>query len=236
MRIGRAISLGMAEAGYDVAVHYNRSQRPAQETARRIEGLGRRAMAVGGDVSRSDEIGEVVAAVEREFGRLDVLVNSAASFESAPLLDSDEETWDRVMAVNLKGPYLMVRDCADLLTRSAGSVVNIVDLSAFEPWVDYPHHSVAKAGLMHLTRILARVMAPHVRVNAIAPGVVLPPEDFGADDEARELARTPVGHLGSPQDVVRTVLFLVGSSFMTGEVVVVDGGRGLTGPGLGRDR
>jgi NAD(P)-dependent dehydrogenase (short-subunit alcohol dehydrogenase family) len=227
IRLGRAITLGLAEAGYDVVVHYNSSRGPAEETARTAESLGRRAIAVRADLSGGDGARALVAATTEAYGRLDLLINSAASFEQSDLLDVDEEAWDAVMAVNLRGPFLVVREAADLLQAAGGSVVNMVDLSAFQPWVRYPHHSVSKAGLLHLTRILARVMAPRVRVNAIAPGAVLPPDDFSDEDRDREKARTPVGHLGSPEDIVRTVLFLAASPFITGEVVVVDGGRSL---------
>lgn len=227
IRLGRAITLGLAEAGYDVAIHYHSSRGPAEETARTVEALGRRAVVIQADLSQGAGAGALVAAVSEAYGRLDLLINSAASFEQRDLLDVDEAEWDAVMALNLRGPFLTVREAADLLGAAEGSVVNMVDLSAFQPWVGYPHHSVSKAGLMHLTRILARVMAPRVRVNAIAPGAVLPPADFSDADRTRELARTPVGHLGSPEDIVRTVLFLAASPFITGEVVVVDGGRSL---------
>lgn len=229
MRLGRAVTLGLAEAGYDLLVHYNRSEAPARETADAVERLGRRAATVSADLSGADGAERLARAAREAYGRLDLLVNGAASFEEADLLDVDEEAWDAVMALNLKGPFLVVRAVADLLRDAGGSVINMVDLSAFQPWVRYPHHGVSKAGLLHLTRVLARVMAPHVRVNAIAPGAVLPPTDFDDDDRARELARTPVGRLGSPEDVVRTVLFLAGSPFITGECVVVDGGRSLEG-------
>ena len=227
IRLGRAITLGLAEAGYDVVVHYHSSRGPADETARTVESLGRRALTVQADLSEGEGARTLVAAAAETYGRLDLLINSAASFEQNDLLAVDEEAWDAVMAVNLKGPFLVVREAAELLRASSGSVVNMVDLSAFQPWVRYPHHSVSKAGLLHLTRILARVMAPRVRVNAIAPGAVLPPDDFTDEERARERARTPVGHLGSPEDIVRTVLFLAASPFITGEVVVVDGGRSL---------
>jgi pteridine reductase len=227
IRLGRAITLGLAEAGYDVVVHYNSSRGPAEATARTVESLGRRAVAVQADLSAGEGARALVAATSEAYGRLDLLINGAASFEQSDLLDVDEEAWDAVMAINLKAPFLVVREAADLLQASEGSVVNMVDLSAFQPWVRYPHHSVSKAGLLHLTRILARVMAPRVRVNAIAPGAVLPPDDFSDDERELERARTPVGHLGSPEDIVRTVLFLAASPFITGEVVVVDGGRSL---------
>lgn len=227
--MGRAITLGLADAGYDMVVHYHASAAPAREVCREVEALGRRAVAVQGDLAGSEGAEAVVRAAAEAYGRLDLLVNSAASFESRPLLDVDEAEWDRVMALNLKGPFLLVKAAATLLREARGSVVNILDLSAFQPWVDYPHHAVSKAGLLHLTRILARVLAPHVRVNGIAPGTVLPPEEFDDAQREREKERTLVGELGTPQDVVRTVLFLTASPFITGEVVVVDGGRRLNG-------
>ncbi len=226
-RVGRAISLGLAGAGFDVVVNYHASETQAEEVVRRIEGMGRRALAVGGDVASSEEVSEIAGELRRKFGRLDLLVNNASLFASGPLLEVEEGEWDRVMAVNLKAPFLLVKATADLLTEARGSVVNLVDLSAFQPWVEYPHHAVSKAGLMHLTRVMARALAPHVRVNAVAPGAVLPPEDY--DESARERSRkqAALGTLGSPRDVVDTVLFLERSRFITGEVVVVDGGRHL---------
>jgi pteridine reductase len=229
VRVGRALSLGLAEAGYDVVVHFHESEQAARAVALKVEALGGRATHVGGDLSRGADAERVVAAGAEAFGRLDLLVNSAASFDAAPLLEVDEERWDRVMALNLKGPFLTVRAAAPMLRQARGSVVNMLDLSAFQPWVDYPHHAVSKAGLLHLTRIMARALAPDVRVNAIAPGTVLPPEDFDDRARRRERARTLVGELGTPQDVLRTVLFLAASPFITGEVVVVDGGRSLEG-------
>lgn len=233
IRLGRAISIGLADAGFDVLVHYNRSETAARETQRAIEALGRRADLVQADLSTGAGCSALADAARSGFGRLDLLVNSAATFEQADLMQVDEEAWDQVMAVNLKGPFLTVKACADLLQEHRGNIVNLVDLSAFQPWTRYPHHSVSKAGLMHLTRILARVLAPRVRVNAIAPGAVLPPDDFSDEDREREIRQTPVGTLGTPEDIVRTVLFLAGAPFITGEVIVVDGGRGLSGTGRG---
>ena len=227
VRVGRALALGVAEAGYDVAVHYHASEGPAREVARRVEALGRRAALVPGDLGSGDGVRAVAAGVRAAFGRLDLLVNSASTFEAGSLLEVDEAAWDAVMAVNLRGPFLLVRETADLLAAARGSVVNLVDLSAFQPWTEHPHHSVSKAALLHLTRVMARALAPSVRVNAVAPGTVLPPDGFDAADLARERARAPLGRTGSPEDVVRTVLFLAASTFVTGEVVVVDGGRHL---------
>lgn len=229
VRVGRALSLGLAGAGYDVAVHYYSSSAAAREVVRRIGEMGRRGVLVEGDIADPAGVQAIAATVRERCGRLDLLVNSAASFEPADLLDVDADAWDQVMNVNLRGPFLLVRESAALLKESQGAVVNIVDLGAFKPWTSHPHHSVSKAALLHLTKILAKVLAPDVRVNAVAPGAVLPPEVSDATDSERERRLTPLGRLGSPEDIVRTVLFLAASPFITGEVLVVDGGRSLNG-------
>ncbi|TVP78542.1 MAG: SDR family oxidoreductase [Gemmatimonadales bacterium] len=226
-RVGRAISLGLADAGFDLVVNYNSSAREADEVVALVESMGRRAIAVEGDVSVAADVEAVAEATRDRFGRLDVLVNNASIFPQTPFLEIEEVEWDRVMAVNLKAPFLLVKAMADDLTRARGSVVNLVDLSAIQPWVEHPHHAVSKAGLLHLTRVMARALAPHVRVNAIAPGAVLPPEDYTEEDLKRSAKKAALGRIGSPDDVVETVLFLLRSGFMTGEVVVVDGGRQL---------
>jgi len=230
VRLGRALSLGLAEAGFNVVVHYHTSEAAAREVARRVEALGRRAVTVGADIGNPDQIPRLADAVEQEFGRLDLLVNSAASFRRGSFAEIDVQEWDEVFAVNLRGPFLLVQRLAPLLRKSGGSVVNIVDLSAMEPWVGRPHHAVSKAGLLHLTRVMARVLAPDVRVNAIAPGTVLPPADFDPAALERERERTLLRTLGSPEDIVRTTLFLAESAFMTGEVITVDGGRSIDRP------
>jgi len=230
VRLGRALSLGLAEAGFNVVIHYHTSEAAAREVARRVEALGRRAVTVGADIGNPDQIPRLADAVEQEFGRLDLLVNSAASFRRGSFAEIDVQEWDEVFAVNLRGPFLLVQRLAPLLRKSGGSVVNIVDLSAMEPWIGRPHHAVSKAGLLHLTRVMARVLAPDVRVNAIAPGTVLPPADFDPAALERERERTLLRTLGSPEDIVRTTLFLAESAFMTGEVITVDGGRSIDRP------
>jgi pteridine reductase len=227
-RIGRAISLGLAEAGYDVVVNSHASPREAAEVVREIERLGRRGTVVLGDVADTATVDALSEHVSTEFGRLDLLVNNASTFESRPLMEVEEAEWDRVMAVNLKAPFLLARALAPTLEQSKGAILNLVDLSALQPWVDYPHHSVSKAGLLHLTRVMARALAPNVRVNAIAPGTVLAAETQTPSELERIRGRTALGTLGTPEDVVRTVLFLARSPFVTGEVVVVDGGRLLS--------
>jgi pteridine reductase len=231
VRLGRAISLGLAEAGFDVAVHYRTSEAPAVEVSERVRGLGRNCLTVRGDLAEADAPGAVVAAVREAFGRLDLLVNSAAGFETLSLSDADADGWDRVMDVNVRAPHLLVREAADLLRASRGAVVNLVDLSAFQPWGEYPVHAVSKAALAHLTRVQARALAPEIRVNAIAPGAVLPPDDYPADRVEELRRRAPLLALGTPEDVVGAVLYLADAPYVTGQILAVDGGRLLGSAG-----
>lgn len=236
VRLGRALCLALAESGWDLAVHYGSSAAPAEEVTARIRELGRAALPVQGDLSRPDAPDRVVAAVRDRFGRLDLVVNSAASFDTHSLEEAGPDVWDAVMDLNVRAPHLLVRAAAPLLRASRGAVVNIVDLSAFQAWTEHPVHAVSKAALAHLTRVQARALAPEIRVNAVAPGAVLPPDDYPAERLDALRRQTPLGRLGSPEDVVRAVLFLAGSPFITGHVLAVDGGRllGPTGPPGGR--
>lgn len=229
MRVGRAVALGLAEAGFDVVVNYHGSAEAAAEVAALVEGMGRRCLPVRADVASGLEVEALATAVQERFGQLDLLVNSASLFRELPLAEVDEEEWDQVMGVNLKGPFLTVRALSELLTATGGNVVNLVDLGAFQPWLRYPHHSVSKAALLHLTRVQARALAPRVRVNAIAPGAVLVPDAATPEEREASRERSVLKVLGTPDDVVRTVLFLDRSPFITGEVIVVDGGALLSG-------
>jgi pteridine reductase len=223
------LSLGLAEAGYDVVVHYRSSRAEAEEVSGLVGDLGRSCFLVAGDLGDPTVPESVVADVRARVGRLDLLVNNAAGFDARPLLDVDAGTWGEVMDLNVRAPHLLVRAAADLLQAGGGSVVNVVDLSAYQAWTEHPVHAVSKAALAHLTRVQARALAPHVRVNAVAPGAVLPPGDYPPErwDSLRRM--TPLRRLGTPEDVVRTVLFLARSPFITGQILAVDGGR-LLGP------
>lgn len=225
-RVGRALALGLARAGSDVVIHYHRSAGEARAVAEEVAALGRQAITVAGDVSDETDISRIVAAARERFGRLDILVNSASRFDSASLLEITRDEWDRVLAVNLTGPFLLSQAAAPLLQADGGGViVNIADLSAFQPWPSHAHHAVSKAGLVHLTRVLARALAPAVRAVAVAPGTVLPPDDDTPEQVRSAAERAVLGRIGSPEDVVRAVVFLVESDFITGATIVVDGGR-----------
>lgn len=227
MRVGAAISDGLARAGYDLVVAYRSSEGPARELEQRVRSLGRHCALVWADLAEPRGCAAVVRAASDAYGRLDVVVNSASTFESRPLESVDAAAWDAVMAVNLRAPHLVVRAAAELLKSARGSVVNIVDLSALEPWAAFPDHSVSKAALAHLTRVQARALAPDVRVNAVAPGAVLKPEGDSDASWDKLGAAAPLKRTGSPSDVVDAVLYLVRAQFVTGQVLAVDGGRSL---------
>jgi pteridine reductase len=227
-RLGRELVLALARGGADVVVNYNRSRDAAEALCGELRTLGRRTLAVQGDVASKAAVERLIAATDDAFGRLDILVNSASTFESEPLLEITEAAWDRVMAVNLKGPFLVAQAAVPLIRRNGGGViVNLADLAGLQPWTEYAHHSVSKAGLIQLTRVLARALAPEIRVNAIVPGTVLPPEDLSPAHIEALRARTPLGRIGSPADVARALAYLVAADYVTGELLVVDGGRML---------
>jgi pteridine reductase len=225
VRLGRAIALGLAEAGYDLVIGYLSSDAGALEVKSEVARMGRLCEIVRCDLTEPEAPAQLIDAARRAFGRLDVLVNSAASFRAVPLLDVDAEEWDAVMALNTRAPHLTTRAAADLLRESRGAVINLVDLGAVQAWTEHPHHAVSKAALAHLTRIQARVLAPEVRVNGIAPGAVLLPDYWDEGRSKTQAARAALGRVGSPGDVVAAVLYLLEAEFVTGHILPVDGGR-----------
>lgn len=225
-RLGRAFAMGLAGRGMQVAVHYGTSSDEAEEVVAAIRATGGTAAAFGADLTDAEQALALPDRVVNEFGRLDVLVNSAAVMERLPIDAVRVEDWDAQMDLNLRAPFLLAQRSAPHLRRHGGTVVNIADLSGLEPWRHYPVHSVSKAGLVMLTQVLAAALAPEITVNAIAPGTVLLPEDY--DDERRAFLAdtTPLARLGTPDDAVQALLYLVEhATFVTGETLVVDGGR-----------
>jgi len=225
-RVGAAISTALAQAGAHVVINYRRSAQEAEALRAELERGGTRATAFQADVSKPTEIQALIAHVAAEFGRLDVVINNASLFESTPIMQITEDMWDRVLDTNLKGPFFVAQAAAPLLRDGGGgSIINIADLSAFQPWPSYAHHSVSKAGLVHLTKVLARALGPEIRVNGIAPGTVLPPEDYNGTGSDGTPDRRVVTRKGTPDDVTRAIEYLLESNFVTGQTVIVDGGR-----------
>jgi pteridine reductase len=227
-RVGKAIALALAEAGAHLVIHYNQSA-DAAATVAEVQARGVRAIAVAADLGAPAGARAVFEAAEREFGGVDVLVNSAASFHSANVLTMSPEAWQQTLDVNLSAPFFCAQLAAQsMLRRGSGAMVNIADLSGLQPWARYPAHSVSKAGLLMLTKVLAKALAPAVRVNAIASGPVIKPPDW---DEARWQAvgkRTLLKRTGSGYDVARATLFLLQEDYITGTTLLLDGGRSIT--------
>jgi NAD(P)-dependent dehydrogenase (short-subunit alcohol dehydrogenase family) len=223
VRLGRAIALELGRAGARVAVHYRSSRAEAEETAKKLGG----APLVEGDQTRDPA--RIVAESAAALGGLDLLVCSAAQFEKAPAESLSRERFEAMLAANLTGPFLLMQAALPHLRASRGSIVNLVDLcGTAQVWKGYAHYAAAKAGLAALTRLLALEWAPEVRVNAVAPGSVLFPEALPQEEQERLVLRIPLGRPGAPDDVARTVLFLAGSPFITGQVLAVDGGRSVS--------
>jgi pteridine reductase len=229
VRVGRAICLRMARAGYDLVVHYRTSSAPAEALVDELAALGAETILHQADLADPAQITDLAQRVTAEGRGLHLLVNSASVFAAGSLLDVTAEMFDEAMAINARAPMLLVNALAGELKASGGSVINLVDLSAWQPWLLYPHHSVTKAALLQLTRVQARALAPEVRVNAIAPGAVLLPEGTSEEEAESLRKRAVLKRLGSPEDVAEAVAYLAGADFVTGEVLKVDGGRTLWG-------
>lgn len=224
-RVGRALAEALAERGAIVAVHYNESAAGAEEVARAIESRGGMASPFEADLTSADAPDRLVASVIERYGALDVLVNSAAVMVRTPFGEADAAAWDSMFALNLRAPFFLSQSAAPHLRKARGAIVNIADLAAFETWPGYIPHGISKGGVVQMTRALARVLAPDVRVNAIAPGTVLMPEDSTPAVIDRFNATTPLRRLGTPADVAQAMLFLLEADYVTGETIIVDGGR-----------
>jgi pteridine reductase len=226
-RIGRAVALRLAAEGADVAVHYGKSEAEAQEVVVQIRKLGRRAFALQADLTKLAEIQAVIDGVKKEFGRLDILINNAANFIEAKFAEITEAIWDRSLDTNLKASFFMTQSSAPLLAQSGkGVIINFSDIGGLMGWPGFLPHSIAKAGVIMMTRVLAKELAPEIRVNAIAPGTISmdgDPEDWEKDF----IRRAPLKRSGTTQDITDAVMYLIVAEFVTGEVLVVDGGRTL---------
>jgi pteridine reductase len=232
VRVGRALSLGLARAGARVVVHYNRSAGPAEETVAEARRLGAEAVAVRGDFSSAEEVLRVADVAQRAFSDVnqergvDILVHAASPFVKGRLFETDLEAWRLLSATVMESFFLLARELAPgMRARGAGAMVGIVDRGAFEPWPEYLFHGLAKMALWGLVRSLAVELAPEVRVNAVVPGPVLPPPEMDAETRDRVAGDTLLRRWGSPQDVVEATLYLARADYVTGTAIFVDGGE-----------
>ncbi len=225
-RVGKAIALALADRGADLVIHYNSGAAEAEHTAAEVRARGGRVALIQCDLSAVAAATALPAEAHRAFGRLDIVVNSAAMMLRTPIGDVTPDEWDAMFALNLRAPFFIAQAAAPLLREHHGSaIINIADLAAYETWPAYIPHAMTKAGIVQMTRGLARALAPAIRVNAVAPGAVLLPDDWDGQASQRLVGTTPLARLGSAEDVAQAVIYLCEASYVTGEVIIVDGGR-----------
>jgi pteridine reductase len=217
--------VALGHQGMRVAVHYNESAEGARETAQLIKDSGGSASLVRADLRHVAACEQLIDAIVLEQGELHTLVNSAAVMVRTPIGEVDAAAWDDMFALNVRAPFFLSQRAVPKLRLAHGNIVNIADMAAFETWTAYVPHGITKAAVVQMTRALAHALAPEVRVNAVAPGVVLLPEHF--DEAAAEHLRrtTPLRRFGTPEDVAQAVIYLLQAEYVTGEVIRVDGGR-----------
>lgn len=226
IRVGRAITLGLAEAGAHVAINYHRDAEQAKVTAQEASSHGVSAQAVQADISSWDQVQRMFSQIHQVLGPVDIVVNNSSVFIPTPIPTDSVEAWHQVTGLLVHGAFYVSNLAArDMLEKKNGIIINIVDLAAWEAWPKYGAHVVGKSALLALTRQLAIDLAPHVRANAIAPGPVLPPLDYSPEKIERTAAKTLLDRWGEPEDIVRTVKFLIESDYINAEVITVDGGE-----------
>jgi pteridine reductase len=227
-RLGQALARALAGRGMTMAIHYHSSGSGAAALRDEIVAAGGQAACFAADLRDPAAAAELPRRVAAELGGLDVLVNSAAIMVHRSFEQTTPAEYDTVLDLNLRSVFFVTQGAAAPLRAARGKVVNLADLSGLEPWPGYAAHSLSKAGIVMLTRVLALALAPEVTVNAIAPGAVLVPEEYDADERARLARAAPLGRLGAPGDATAALLYLLeGGDFVTGEVLSVDGGRRL---------
>lgn len=226
-RVGYTIAKALAARGAKLVLSYRTSARQAVEATSALERMGADVITVRADLTKHAEVARLIHRTRRRFGRLDILVNNAAIFIRTPLTHLTAAQWDQTLDANLKGPFLCALHASRLMSQhGGGKIINVADWAGVRPYRDYLPYCVSKAGVIGLTKALAKELAPRIQVNAVAPGPVLPPDHMSAAARRRIAQRVPLQRWGSPQDIANTVLFLIeGTDFMTGSVVCVDGGQ-----------
>lgn len=229
IRVGRAIAIMLANAGYDVLVHYRHSSAAAEQTKAQVEATGRKSATIQGDLLDERTPAQLIDGVKKTFGRLDVLVNNASLFEPDPDDPFAAEHWRKMMLVNAIAPAALIEAATPLLESSrSGHVINLCDISADRPWPTHRAYCASKAALANLTLSYARRLAPGIRVNGVAPGIAIFPEDYDEQTRQRLVAKVPLRREGSTDDIAHAVRFLAEhGGYITGQIIRVDGGRSI---------
>jgi NAD(P)-dependent dehydrogenase (short-subunit alcohol dehydrogenase family) len=222
-RIGKAIALGLAEDGFDIALHYNSSMEKAEKLHDEILARGVHCEMLACDFSSMTDVSSFMDTVFEIFPHCCLLINNAAIFERAFLMETDEDIFDRHITINFKTPFFLTRDFARLCKE--GQIINIVDTKITESFTPYFAYTLSKKALFELTLMSAKELAPHIRVNAVAPGPILPPRDKDREYFERLGKKTPLKKAGQPKQVVNAIKFLIENSYITGECIFVDGGE-----------
>ena len=229
-RIGKEIALCFSEMGWNIIIHYNSSKNDAQVLADEINGSNPdSAITVQGNLDVKEDVEKVINEVRDAFPTIDLLINNASTFYPTPIEDISEEHWDKLVGSNLKGPLFLIKGLKDKLKESKGSIINITDTNLSKGVANYSIYSAAKAGLESITKGLARELAPDIKVNAIAPGAMLEPPDvtWTEEQKSKVISSIPLNRMGSEKDISEAVKFLAKSSYITGQIIKVDGGRSL---------
>ena len=228
VRLGKAMAMALGERGVRVAIHYNQSAGPALEVVQQIAAAGGTAIAVQADFAQPHQAPVVLERAAAQWGPIDILVNSAAIFEPGNWDDTTEENWDRHFDVNLKSPFFLTQAFARHVGRERRAhIVNIADWRGVRPGVAHVAYTLTKAALIAMTRSMALALGPNIQVNAIAPGLILPPPGRGPEYLERRAASIPAQRPGSVAEIVKALLFLLESDFVTGELLYVTGGEHL---------
>jgi len=227
-RVGKHIAVALAKEGCHLAIHYHGSREKAVATVDEIHALGVKATAFQANLSQHEDIISLFQAMDQTYDNLDILINSAAILFRKDLLEVDIHDWNQIIALNLKGAFFCLQQAAiRMQSCGGGAIVNISDIIGSRPWAHYPVHSISKAGVEMLTKVAAIELAPEIRVNAVAPGLILPPESM-QPERWQELADASLlQRPGTPEDVAKAVIFLLQNDYISGETVVVDGGMRL---------
>jgi NAD(P)-dependent dehydrogenase (short-subunit alcohol dehydrogenase family) len=226
-RLGRAIAIKLAEAGADITITFNASEKEAEETVAAIENLGRKAHAIRCNVRSETEVKQAVDETLKQHSKLNILVNNAAIFETVDLEKITIEQWDAVFETNVRGPFLFARECLPALRATKGRIIQLGSLGGLHPWATHAHYCSSKAAVHMLTKTMAKAFGPEVAVNAVAPGWIdMDPEP--TEQTKRIICKTPMRRSGSPEDIAEAALyFATSASFITGQILPIDGGLGL---------
>ena len=228
VRLGQAIAVSLGQQGMNVALHYHQSLEGAKETLGLIGGDVKQHGCFQADLRQVSEIELLILQIEAQLGQIDVLINNAADFFPTPLGEVSESEWDHLISLNLKAPFFLSQLVGTaMLKRGQGKIVNIVDVAAERPWPQFLPYCASKAGLVSLTKGLAKALAPAVQVNAVAPGTMLPPPESSSFSHDLAIERSLLKKMGQPDDIAKAVTYFLENDFVTGTVLPVDGGRML---------